>query len=828
MADYFTNQRLWSGTEFVHKYAPFHSNNISASIGGPIWKAKQFFFFGSIEPLLSLQSTGNSTTTVEAPEFTQFAQQNFPNTLGTELLTKYAPTGATITGVSKTAQNIFPGTCGTPAAANLPCTTPVYSNAVFNSSSYRNGLQWNIRVDKYFSNDRLYGNYFRTTLDQGGPTIRPNFAETSKYNTNSFQGNETHTFSANTLNEAQFAFIRVEGIAPASGLFSVPVVQVTGLGTGIGDGFALGDFVQINYHWRDVLTHIKGNHTIKFGYEGSHDIADSFFAPTKEQPTFNFNNMLNLIQDQPFSETALAYDPLTGNPGKYNFSYAVYTHGIFAQDSWEIRPNLTLNYGLRWDDYGNPYPLTDTIMSNFHFGPGLSLEQQTANGIITQQDKVFSKSMTNILSPRFGAAWTPGTSERWVVRGGFGIYHNWQTLGSTAEALRGNPPGPIIPTFFGNGSTPTRPIFAQGTSNKPPFGFPYPALPSTQLDSKGGLVGSQAGVGGVQSDLAPPVTYQFSAALSRSFIPSLVGEIGYVGSRGSDLVVGGNQVSATGYGTDINRFSGDLIVNQNHLTRLNQSFGAITYASNMAESNYDALILSLRGRFSKRAFFNASYTHSHSEDDAGIYPTAFGLSKYMGPSSWDIPDAFSFSGSYQIPGVKGSNVVVRKSTSGWNISDVTSLQSGSPFLISTNAPFQPIQTPGGAVIGVTPGSGDYNADGVPYDWPDMNSYKIPHNRTAYLNGVFSPTQFSIPALGAEGNELNNRFRGPGFAESDLALAKTTNIHENYNFQFRCDFFNVLNHPNLTNMDGNIPDGQFGKATAQDVPRWVQLGVNFTF
>lgn len=828
IADYFTNQMFWAGTEFVHNYAPFHSNNISASLGGPIWRSKKFFFFGSVEPLLSLSSTGNSSTTVESPEFTQFAQQAFPNTLGTALLTKYGPTAATISSVAKTAQDIFPTTCGTPAAANLPCSTPVYSNAVFNASSYRNGLQWNVRLDKYFTNDRLYGNYYRTTLNEGGPTIRPGFAETNTYNTNSLQGNETHTFSPNTLNEAEFSYIRVEGTTPASGLFSVPVVNVTGLGTGIGDGFALGNFVQTNYHWRDVLTHLQGGHTLKIGYEGSFDIAGSTFAPTKDQPTFNFDNMLDLIQDNPHTETALAYDPLTGQPGQYNFSYAVTMQGIFAEDTWKARRNLTLNYGIRWDDYGNPYSRDPTIMANFHYGPGLDMGQQIANGIMTRQNKVFSKSMTNVLSPRFGVAWTVTKSNRLVVRGGFGIYHNWQTLGSTAEALRGNPPGPIIPTFFNDGSTPSTPIFALGTSNKPPFGFPYPALPSTQLDAKGGLVGSQAGVGGVQSDLLPPMAYQYSAAVQYGITHNLVGEVGYVGSQGSNLVVGGNQVSATGYGIDINRFSGDLIQNKNHLTRLNQSFGAITFASNMAESHYNAFIASMRGRFGKGAFFNASYTRSHSEDDAGVYPTAFGLTRYMGPSSWDVPNAFSFSGSYEIPGVNVSYAILRKLTAGWTLSDITSLQAGTPFLISTNARFQPIQASDGTVTGTKPGSGDYNADGVNNDWPNINSYKIPHSRQAYLNGVFSPTQYSVPGLGEEGNELNNRFRGPGFAESNLALAKTTAIHESVNFKFRCDFFNVFNRPNLTSMQGNLTSGKFGKATGQAQPRWIQFGADLTF
>lgn len=828
-SDYFTNQSFWSRTEFIKKYAPFHSNNISASLGGPIWSSKKFFFFGAVEPLLSLQSTGNSTTTVEAPEFTQFAQQTYPDTLGTMILTKYGSAGA-ITGVAKTAQQVFPTTCGTAASGNLPCDTPVIDNTVFNASDYRNGLQWNTRIDKYFKNDRIYGNFYRTTLNTGGPAIRPAFDITNTYSTNAFQGNETHTFSANTLNEAEFSVIQMRGAAPASGNFTVPVVNVTGLGTGFGAGFALGVFVQRNYHWRDVLTHVRGEHLMKFGYAGTHQNSFALFAPTFEQPTFAFNSLLDLAQDNPYTETSLAYDPITGKPslGSANQYQVVTTGAFFAEDAWKIRPNLTLNYGLRWDDFGNPYAGHGTFLANWRYGPGITLNEQIANGIMTQRHNVLDRAMVNILSPRFGIAWSPGKSNRWVTHGGFGIYHNWPNLGNTVAGLRGNPPTYIVPTFFSNGTTSTTPIFAVGTQNTPPFGYPYPQLPVEQLDSKGGLAGLQLNVGGVQSNLLPSTVYQFSASLDHSLSRQVVVSVGYVGSRGTNLIEGSNQVTQTNYGTDINRFAGDLIQNDDHLTRLNQSFGVIKYSSNMAESSFDELLVSARGRFGRRAFFNAWYAHSRSRDDAGVYPNAFGLSQYMGPSPWDIPNAFSLSGSYELPGINSYGAVLRKLSSGWRISDITSLQAGSPFLISTNAPFQPIQDSNGNVIGVKPGSGDYNADGNNNDWPDINSYSIPHNRHAYLTGVFSPTQYSVPALGMEGNERNNGFRGPGFADSDVTLGKTTQLHENYNMEFRADFFNIFNRPNLNSMVGNIPSGNFGKATAQSAPRWVQFSANVKF
>lgn len=144
-SDYFTNQHLWAGTEFAHSYLPFHSNNISANIGGPIIPHHQFFFFFGIEPLRSSAAAVN-TTTFEDPQFAAWADQYFPNTLGTKLLSSYKPTGAISTGVAKTAAAYFGATnCGPGAAivtlATLPCNTPVVDSGVQNLTNVRNGLQ---------------------------------------------------------------------------------------------------------------------------------------------------------------------------------------------------------------------------------------------------------------------------------------------------------------------------------------------------------------------------------------------------------------------------------------------------------------------------------------------------------------------------------------------------------------------------------------------------------------------------------------------------------------------------------------------------------------
>jgi len=829
-SDYFNYQNFWARTEFSPaSYAPFHSNNISAALAGPIIPHKQFFFFGSVEPFRASTSTGNGTIVYENAAFTAFAQQNFPNTVGTRLLREYPASGATFTGVSKTAADLFPSTCGTSATSFLPCSMPVFNNGVFNATNYRNALQYNIRIDKYFTKDRIYGNYYRTTLDSGGPTVRPAFATTNTYTTDSFQANETHTFSPTTVNEAAFASLRVEGIQPATGNFAVPVVSVPGLGTGFGNGFALGDFIQHSYHWRDVLTRIRGGHTLKFGYDGWHGDDVALFAAARGQANFQFNNILDLVRDQPFSENTLAYNPLTGQPQDGNYGYAMTTHGVFFQDTWKIRPNLTFNYGLRWDDFGNPYPsLAGTNLSNFFLDAGQTLNQQVATGVMRKVNNVFAGRINNVWSPRFGVAWDPGRNGNWVLRGGFGIYHDFITLGNAENGLNANPPGYILPTFFNDGTT-ARPIFAFGTQNTYPFGFPYPAVPARPLTPQGGVQGLQATVGGIDPLLGAPNTFNYAFTLEHKLPANLVASIGYQGSQSLNLISGYAQTNNTSYGIDINRFAGDLIVNnRTSPTRLNSSFGAINYAMNAADARYDALVVDVRGRLPKRLYFDGSYTRSRSLDNAGRYPTFTGIDQYYGYSSWDTPNRFSLTFNFDFGNFNGNRGLLGRVLSGWTVSGTTIIQNGYPFTVYTDAAFQPLRNPQGAIIGYQAGSGDYNADGFNNDYPNVSNYNINRTRQGFLNGVFASGQFTQPSLGSAGNERVSGFRNPAFNQIDAALLKSIKIFERLNLQLRFESYNVFNQVNLREVNSNLASSNFGQSTSQFNPRNLQVGAKLTF
>jgi hypothetical protein len=829
VSDYFTSQQLWAGTEFTEKYHPFHTNNMSAAFGGPIIPHHQFFGFFAIEPLRQ-STSGGSLVTIEDPAFTTWAQQNFSNTVGTKLLNTYRPSRASVTGVSQTAAQVFPGTCGTSATANMPCNLPVFDNALFSSGSFRHAYQYNIRLDKYFNKDRLYGTYFKGNLDTGSSGVRPAFDTTAVFHTKSVQINEAHTFSPATLNEAIFGYLRIEGILPKTGLFTVPVVNVSSLGVGFGDGFAQGDFIQHSYHWRDVLHHVYGSHSFDFGYEGWYGQDIVYFQGPYSQPNFSFNNILDLVQDAPHSEGSLAYDPLTGKPAPGNYFFVETTGGAFVQDRWKVNKNLTLNYGLRWDDFGNPQPIMGQVLSDFHFGAGSTFQQQVANGFYRQSKQEFNHSIT-AWSPRFGVAWDVTGRGTWVAHGGFGIYHDWLTLGNAENNLKGNPPGWIAPNFFAKTATP--PVFAFGTSNHYPFGFPVPALPPGTLDSHGGLVGAQLSVGGNDENMKRENSFVYTATLERSLAKDFVASVGYIGQRSVDLVTGSSETTVTSYGVDINRLDGNLIQCNCYIpSRLNPSFGGITFATNGAESQYNAFYGAIRGRFGSRGYFNASYTRSRSYDDGGIangpYPTATNFHQYWGPSQWDAPNRFSFSWSYELPGINSATSFVRDVVGGWTLSGTTVLQSGTPFTVYTTAPFQALTDSSGRFIGYAPGSGDFNADGVNFDYPNVASYSMPNSRRAYLNGVVSVANFPFPTFGTEGNEKVGQFRNQGFAEVNAALLKDVPITERLRLQLRFEAFNLLNRVNLAGVDSNMADGTFGKSTSQLEPRWLQIGARIIF
>ena len=853
VSDYFNYQGMFASQHFVgYPYKPFHSNNMSFAVGGPVIPHHKLFFYFAVEPLRSSASAGGSVT-FAAPEFISFAQTNNPGTVGTGLLTNYQPVGVSGVAVSQTAQAVFGNDasgnpiCGTAAVEKIPCSTPMIDTGSFGATQKRNGTQYFARLDKDFKNDRVYASLFRTLLLTGAASPMPQFSALNNTWEVAGQASWTHTFSPSTLNEFTAGQSRVEGVLGSGAKdYTVPSITVSGInvdsGQAFGVGFAQGDFIQHNYHWRDVLTHVHGAHTLKFGYEGWYgDDVEPFQGPWS-QPKFSFSNLLTLAQDAPTNENGIYYNPQTGTEQLWSWDAASRTFGLFVEDTWKARRNLTVTLGLRYDDSGNPWSKSPTtVFGNFYLGTGTTEQEQVANGYAKGTHNALLHSVNNLFSPRVGFAWDVTGTGNTVLRGGFGIYNNWLTQANVQEEFRGSPPGEVNPTFVAGGTaTAQAPIFVLGTSSKPPFGFTFPTF-TGGLNAQGGVVGTSFSIGGINPLLKSPKSDIWSLTLERKIGNKFAASVGYNGSHSYNLVGNGNSIGNVSYGVDINAVPGDLIAHESlNPTRLNPSFGAILYADNDRHGNYEAVIFDLRGRFS-RGYVDVSYTRSRSQDDALSYPGSESLNpqQYYGPSIFDVPNRFSLSFNYSLRGLNGGRGAVGYLTGGGGISGTSIFQSGYPLTATNGNSYQPVCqfTGTGAppcpsvanpAVGYGASSGDYLADGDNIAYPNALSYSQPTSNKAWLTGGIPKSNFAVPTFGMEGNEKSNGFRGPNFAETNINFYKDTHITERVNFEFRFEVFNLFNRANYSTVDTNFPDGNFGRATAAHEARFWQLGGKLSF
>lgn len=832
---WFTNQDMRARTSFpfVRTYAPFARQNLSAGFGGPIIRNKTFFF-GAVEMLRSKNSV-TSTETYESPEFVSWARANFPNSIGTKLLTENPINGPVTTNVLRRASDIFGATnCGTAATNNIPCTLPMVVQGSWSRSPFKNGLQYSIRGDHNMRDgkDRVYGSFVRTESEDAGFSNRPTQNNLNDRFVNAFQGNWTHTFSPTLLNEFGVSGNKVQGRSAVGAPYRIPSISIQG-SAGIGVGFG-GTFVQHNQTVRDVVSWVKGSHSLKFGGEYFWGDDYALFADANSRPVFSFLNLLDLAKDSPFSGNFGVYDPLTGRPNNYQFGARLNTVSAFAQDEWKVRPNLTLTMSLRWDDFGNPTalngePVKDWKMTNLFVGSGKTVDEFIPNAAVKLVDKPFNGRLNKNFSPRFGFAWSPGRGGKTSVRGGIGLYNDWVTLGETVDRVNLNPPNFITPNFGVNLTL--KPIFSVGSSDTYPFGFTQPPIAAAALDARGGIVGLQSGIGGLDPNLTTPKTVNYIVGIEREVWGRTVVGVNYSGSRTWDSIVG----------TDFNRRPNDLL--DGRLDRLNPSFGAITYIINFNKSTYNAMIASIRTSIGKGGLIQGSYTLSKVTDlyQGGSRSVGFEsapdprqLDARPGDAIFDARHRVSLSGAYQLPTPFRDNLASRYVLGGWEIGFTGIAQSGNPFFVFTNAAFNPIRNAAGQVTGLNPNSGDFNADGFNYDIPNQaGNLARKGDRAAFKNNTaqFALADFPIPTIGTIGNSPRSYFRQQGFLSVNTSVIKNNPLPflgDAGNLQLKFEFFNVLNRVNLGGVSNNLASFTFGRITSQGDPRVVQVGARIAF
>jgi hypothetical protein len=184
-------------------------------------------------------------------------------------------------------------------------------------------------------------------------------------------------------------------------------------------------------------------------------------------------------------------------------------------------------------------------------------------------------------------------------------------------------------------------------------------------------------------------------------------------------------------------------------------------------------------------------------------------------TSFDVPQQLSIVGVWQLPLLRGKALVSRM-FGGWQLSGTTILQKGLPLNITNSAAWP---------------RGDFNGDNNTLDRPNAPADSVARGgwqRSNYLPGIFPVSAFPVPVLGTNGNLGRNVFRGPGFAQTDLSLAKMFRVTERVGMQFRLDAFNALNRVNLNNPSGDLNSSNFGRSTGADTPRALQVKLRVEF
>ncbi len=308
----------------------------------------------------------------------------------------------------------------------MPCNFPLTFTGTFAQTLPRDGTQYFVRMDYNPSEkDRLYGSFGRTDLTQtafGAPQVYPKFTTLASEYTAYWNVNYTHTFSPTILTEAAYSGTRAWGTDPVNDGF-IPLINVPGIAS-YNLGFSDATFIQNNMEWRSVTSINRGAHAFKFGgiYQCSSGCpgAGALFSRVWQRPAYNFNNLFDFAKDDPFSQTNIGFNPKTGEATGYDFRPKYQNFGLFVQDDWKIKKNLTLSLGLRWETFLIPTDL-DGLYTTVTFPTGSDMMSRIAD-MHAEVGQPHTKTNWHNFAPRIAMAWDPTGQGKMSVRAGIGSF----------------------------------------------------------------------------------------------------------------------------------------------------------------------------------------------------------------------------------------------------------------------------------------------------------------------------------------------------------------------------------------------------------------------
>ena len=786
---------------------PLRSNQFGLEVEGPVMIPGLYdghnktFFMGAYE---GVRAEALSPATASVP--TALMRQGNFSEVSTPIKNPY--TGEVFPG------NIIPQSMLSPVSLNVlqympPTNTTGTANNLATTASNKDNIdQFLGRVDQNVGNKvRLYVRYnWHDSLNTNiGAT--PALGVTQPRTNKNTLFTYTHTLKPTLFNDFRIGYHRLD----FNTLNPFEVNNQQGAGTALGipgfDGdtkynnagipsFTISNFSGLStsgtnwyqfdttFQASDVLAWNRGSHNVRTGFD-LRRLATGRRAANDARGLFNFTGdmsgygMADFMMGIPRTVIPPT-DQIQGHVGGWR-------NGFFINDNWQAKRNLTLSLGLRYER-STPVQtyagVADMLADDFlTIIPSPNLADYPVKGF------QFTEPNNKDFAPRLGATYR--LNEKTVVRAGYGIYYNPNQMNSFTF-LTNNPPMATVSTYTNDPNNPTlsfeHPTGTPGAPVTPDMISPTRHLPNARKD-------------------------QWSFDVQRELWASGAVNIEYVGSNTCHLDRSFfNNTPTPGAGTVDSR-------------RPTSKFRSRRIIQNDLIADYDAVTFGLRQRMFKGLQADAHYTWSRTRDmsthsnGGGQTMDNYDIWRDYGPANWDVPHRFVASYLYDIPFLKSSpNAVVRYLVAGWQVSGLTTIQSGTPLNVTLSTDR--------ANIGITGQQRPNLVGAVPslscVDDPDQTA------RRRQLINCFDQSAFALPDQFTFGNAPRNVLRGPGFVSTDLSFMKNVPIGGGARFQFRAEMYNIFNNVNYGNPNTTFASANWGRITSAGSMRQVQLGGKILF
>jgi hypothetical protein len=800
--EFLRNSVFDAGNYFdVGPIPPLERNQFGGSLGGPIQKDKTFIF-GNYEGFREDQGLSDVTLVPD----TDARLGLVPGTNGTLKNVGIAPGVAPLLG-------LWPVQNGPTLGSGIG---EAFSSPVQNIREDFGTT----RLDHTFSaQDTLSGVYTVDDSDDRTPTADPFSIDLESLREQVVSLQETHVFSPNALNTAEFGFSRggyyFTGLSTASApgfIEGAPVGAVV-----VGGGTAVNAASEITTAGSNASANFVADRNL-FTYEDRVDLAKGINQISAgvwfQQIEANDNMAADQYGQASFSSLT---DFLEGTVGTFTavpvstlMGWRSLEGAVYFKDAIKVKRNLELTLGFR-DEFTNGWNEAFGRASNYLFSSDgvIDTEPQVGNSAFTVNNARF------LPEPRVGLAWDPFGKGKTAIHAGFGIYYD--LLDDLSYRLDQNPPYNTTLTLK------DKPVSSLDLVP----GAPLPA---------GGLVSPA----GIQPNAQTPGVAEYSFKIEQQIAPRTLLSVGYVGSHGYNemLQLDANEPTPTicpAAPCPATLPAGTVYYPANAPLANPKVANTTTWFSE-GESAYNALQVDVNHRFDRGLQLRGVYTYSASLDDGGAWNSSVAANTpafvmYPGDpmldwglSPFDVRHQAAINGSYDLPFgdgkafLSGSQGLRGKLVSGWTLSAIETLQSGFPF--SPQLGFNPTN----------------NGDSRDPIRPSYNPNFTGNVITGSPNEWFNPDAFVIPASGTYGNVGRDTLIGPGLAELDFALMKNTAISEKLHLQFRAEFFNIFNRPNFDTPNevvftssSSVPSPTAGVITSTaTTSRQIQFGLKLTW